>query len=233
MVGSAAESSKAELIKMARSKLDMDVANNHNFAFTGQSGCGKSTLINAIRSLTDEDPGAAHVGETEVTTEITKYLHPAAPHLALWDIPGAGTLKQPENTYFRENMLYAFDLILILSADRFLDIDFQIAVQAKEYSKPFAFVRTKADLSLRAMVRRNKKLTMLEASEILTEQVTANLHKCARIYGLGEDDCNLFIVSAWALRNKRAYANKTDTSLEEMDEEDLVQFVFDAVEYRA
>lgn len=211
----------------------MNVVDHYNFALTGQSGCGKSTLINAVRMRRDGDPDAAAVGETETTTKIQKYIHPEFDYIVLWDLPGAGTLKQPANTYFLENLLYAFDVLLILSADRFLEIDFQIAKQAKDFKRAFAFVRTKADLSLRSMVRRNKKLTMLQASEMLRKEVTTNFNKCVAAYGLAEEECKLFIVSAWALRNKNAYVNKNDTSLEELDEADLVRFVTDAVSFRS
>lgn len=224
---------KEELIDTARRTLDLDIVNHYNFAFVGQSGCGKSSLINALRMVEDDDPDAALVGEIETTKEIKKYIPHMFPHVALWDMPGIGTLKQRGSRYFDTNMLYAFDCILVLSADRFLEGDFEIAKRAIEYKRSLVFVRTKADLGVRAIARRTGK-RMLEASKILRQQVNASFKENAEKCGLGMElsNCKLFILSAWALM-ENAYVNGNDRSLEFMDEKECLEFVSSAVNYRA
>lgn len=227
-----------DLIADARVKLGMDVRNHFNFAVVGRSGVGKSTLINAYRRLKDNHSEAARVGETETTTQITRYADPLNPHIMLWDLPGAGTLRQPEATYFEDNMLYAFDCILVLSADRFMKLDYDIANKAVQYKRACAFVRTKADQSLKSIAEREAK-TMQDASKDLRRIVQESFQTGLKDAGFSlGTSFQLFVVSGWAFTKRTAYTlhdaetGEADTSLQKMDEDQLVEFVTNSVKSR-
>ncbi|WAR29385.1 IIGP5-like protein [Mya arenaria] len=68
-------------------------------AIAGESGSGKSSFINAVLGLTADDEGAAAVGCTETTMEVTKYVHPETQNIAFYDLPGIGTPKFPKDNY--------------------------------------------------------------------------------------------------------------------------------------
>ncbi len=75
---------------------------------------GKSTTINALRGIADDDlANAARVNEVETTMAPTQYQHPTIPKLCLWDIPGAGTMQHPIQTYFDDKGLLAFDCLVL------------------------------------------------------------------------------------------------------------------------
>jgi len=93
----------------AKENLDLDFENYYNICIAGRSGVGKSTLINGLRGLKQGDPGAAAVHEKECATKMTKYPHPNAKYLILWDCPGSDTQKHPRETYFYDKFLFGFD----------------------------------------------------------------------------------------------------------------------------
>lgn len=82
--------------------------------------------------------------------------------MILWDMPGAGTLANSDKTYFEDNYLYAFDSLIIVTAERYKKrkrkmekrecnvtrlqaIDLEIAAKAQEYHIPVLFVRNRCD----------------------------------------------------------------------------------------
>jgi len=85
-----------------RSSLDSWQDMNMTIGVIGGSGCGKSSLINAIRDLNadEKEKGAAEVGSNETTTHPTEYPHPQNKQLVLVDLPGVGTPKFPQNSYW-------------------------------------------------------------------------------------------------------------------------------------
>ncbi len=89
--------------------------------------------------------GAADVGFTETTLQPEPYLLPAAASCVLWDMPGVNTISNPANTYFRNNLLGAFDMLLLVSADTVLEQDVAILQQAHASGSIVAVIRTKSD----------------------------------------------------------------------------------------
>ena len=65
--------------------------------------------------------------------------------LTLWDSPSVGTMSTPNSNYFEGQMLYAFDCILLLKANRFTQFDIDICRQALEYNVPLILVLNKGD----------------------------------------------------------------------------------------
>ncbi|KAI0717625.1 interferon-inducible GTPase-domain-containing protein [Fomitopsis betulina] len=117
-----------------------------HFAIAGSAGSGKSSLINAIRGMRTDDDGAALVGTSETTKSVQRYEHPdAAKNPFVWyDIPGAGTLNQPELEYFRQQGLYIFDAIIVIFDSRFTAADVAILKCCQEMKIPAYIVRSKA-----------------------------------------------------------------------------------------
>ncbi|XP_014195493.2 interferon-inducible GTPase 5 [Haplochromis burtoni] len=121
-------------------------------AITGESKSGKSTFVSALRgikSIGDEDEGAAPTGVTETTSEVTEYLHPNYPNVTLWDLPGIGTTKFPAKKYLELVGFENFDVFIIVSADRFRENDVKLAKEIQKMKKKLYFVRSKIDNNIR------------------------------------------------------------------------------------
>ena len=124
-----------------------------HFAIAGVSGTGKSSLVNAFRGLRSKDDGAAAVGITETTLQMTRYpeANPEIPFV-WYDVPGAGTLKCRDWQYFGDQGLYVFDCIIILFDNRFTMSDIAILVHARRFNIPTYIVRSKADQHIRNLM---------------------------------------------------------------------------------
>ncbi|XP_039905630.1 interferon-inducible GTPase 5-like [Simochromis diagramma] len=121
-------------------------------AITGESKSGKSAFVSALRgikSIGDEDQGAAPTGVTETTSEVTEYLHPNYPNVTLWDLPGIGTTKFPADKYLELVGFEKFDFFIIVSADRFRENDVKLAKEIQKMKKKFYFVWSKIDNNIR------------------------------------------------------------------------------------
>ncbi|KAI9456317.1 P-loop containing nucleoside triphosphate hydrolase protein [Boletus coccyginus] len=121
-----------------------------HFAIAGVSGSGKSSLVNAFRGLRSKDIGAATVGVTETTLQITRYpeANPQIPFV-WYDVPGAGTFKCSDWQYFNDQGLYVFDCIILLFDIRFTMTDIAILSNARRFNIPTYIVRSKADQHIR------------------------------------------------------------------------------------
>eukprot|EP00042_Codosiga_hollandica_P022769 m.86442 g.86442 ORF g.86442 m.86442 type:complete len:274 (+) comp50920_c0_seq1:3-824(+) len=183
-----------KLVRDAQAALGIDPVKHYNIAFCGSTGGGKSSLVNMFLSLNGDPKDAkdARVGVTECTMEPTKYDHPTIPHLKLWDIPGAGTEAHSATAYFADKHLYAFDVVLVISAGRFMEVSQQIAEGASKYNRTIAFVWSKADTSVKSILRKNRGMSEADARLILRREVEESFVK----NGLSEKS-KLFLVSAW------------------------------------
>ncbi|KAI9018782.1 interferon-inducible GTPase-domain-containing protein [Phycomyces nitens] len=107
-----------ELKKQAKLRIGLNSDHFYNVAIVGIAGTGKSSLVNGILGYHDNHPFAAHTGETESTMKPAGYRHPDLRTMVLWDMPGAGTMHHPAETYFEDNFLCAFDSLIIVTAER-------------------------------------------------------------------------------------------------------------------
>jgi len=176
--------------------MGMDVKNKYNFGVVGQAGSGKSSVVNAVRGVQDNDEKlGARVGEVETTMKPTAYPHPNYPHVVMWDLPGAGTINHPSETYFTDKTLYAFDCLIIVTDTRFKEVDLQIAKQASEWGVPVVFLRNKANQDIEAKRRRSRK-SIEEVKQEFREEVSKDIIPQLANYHL--PDRSLYIISAWA-----------------------------------
>ena len=114
-----------------------------NVAVIGSSGVGKSSFINTIRGLSADDEAAAEVDVIETTMEICSYPDRENSMLLFWDLPGVGTKKFPRATYLTDIDVDRYDFFLLVTADRFTEIDTWLGQEFRDRNKNFFFVRTK------------------------------------------------------------------------------------------
>ncbi len=129
-----------------------------HIAITGNSGTGKSSLINAFRGIWDDEQGAAMTDVVESTSVVTPYPDPNPDNPFIWfDVPGSGTLACSDWTYFNDQGLYIFDVIIILFNDRFTASDIAILKNSERYNIPTYIVRSKSDVHVNNIFERKKR----------------------------------------------------------------------------
>lgn len=204
-----------QIIGQARGKLGIDVVRCYNIVLCGESGSGKSSTIRAIRGQPHTDRSYPRVGVIEQDIKLTPYpMSDEYRHVVLWDSPGGGTTLHPRDTYFSDNMLYAFDCLLIVTSSRFTELDLAIARSAADWGVPFVFVRTKADEDLRSLEMSYPDITKDQLKEKLRSAVHDNIIPQLTQHKL--EDRRLFIISSWAY---------LDDSIPSMDEAALLEHV--------
>ena len=99
-----------------------------NIAFCGGTGRGKSTCINAVLG----SKAAAVSSSGEGTTQICKFELCMSGHkLVLYDLPGASTTTHPEQTYWADNQLPSFNvLVVFLEFGQLLNFERDLIQQA-------------------------------------------------------------------------------------------------------
>ena len=148
----------AGLLKLAKDKLEEWKKTKVKIAVVGQSGSGKSSFINTIRDIEDPDDRLyAGTGVTECTTKASDYAFPKNDLIKLWDLPGAGTEKVKADEYAKEMKFHKYDAFILLSSERFTQIDNMIAQEIKGMGKPFFFARTKMDNAMRDEKKKDEK----------------------------------------------------------------------------
>ncbi|KAG1173283.1 hypothetical protein G6F70_005942 [Rhizopus microsporus] len=145
-----------EIRAKAEAEIQLDTVSFYNVAVVGMSGTGKSSLVNAIRGYKDTDKRAAKVGEVETTAVPRPYPHPDLTTMVIWDMPGVGTKSHPRETYFEDNYLCAFDLLVIVLGNRLMQDDIDISLKAKQYQIPVLYVRSKADQAIASKEARHQ-----------------------------------------------------------------------------
>ena len=137
-----------EQVAAAKAKVQYQDGLFH-FAVAGIAGSGKSSLINAFRGLPNNHRDAARTGVVETTSSIGRYPDPKPEYPFVWyDIPGAGTLAQPDWEYFNNQGLFVFDCIIVLFDSRFTETDAAILTNCKRFQIPTYIVRAKADIHI-------------------------------------------------------------------------------------
>jgi len=119
-----------------------------NVGIAGNSGAGKSSFINAVRRCRPRDPGAAKVGVNETTMMPTSYEFADFPRAKLWDLPGAGTELFPRETYIETIGLRHFDVVIVISSQRFTETEVAISKELQRLRIPYFMVRSKVDIDV-------------------------------------------------------------------------------------
>eukprot|EP00927_Polykrikos_kofoidii_P030717 TRINITY_DN26440_c0_g1_i1.p1 TRINITY_DN26440_c0_g1~~TRINITY_DN26440_c0_g1_i1.p1 ORF type:complete len:550 (-),score=93.60 TRINITY_DN26440_c0_g1_i1:119-1681(-) len=74
----------------------------------------------------------------------------------IWDLPGAGTEKFPAATYVKEMGMRYFDMVVLMTADRFTEAEVEVAKEVKHWNVPFFCVRNKIDGSILATIEQEE-----------------------------------------------------------------------------
>ncbi|KAI6027936.1 interferon-inducible GTPase-domain-containing protein [Pisolithus microcarpus] len=136
-------------IAAAKTRVQYEQGRFH-FAVAGVAGSGKSSLINAIRGVENQHQDAAETGVVETTVTTGRYPDPNPDLPFVWyDIPGAGTLHQPDWLYFNVQGLFVFDCVIVLFDNRFTETDIAILMNCRRFQIPTYIVRSKADVHIR------------------------------------------------------------------------------------
>ncbi|XP_060566232.1 interferon-inducible GTPase 1-like [Ruditapes philippinarum] len=182
-----------------------------NIAVSGNSGVGKSSLINALRKLKPTDEGAAAVDVVETTKEGCKYTYPENANVAIWDLPGLGTEKFRKDAYLEDMNFARFDVVLIVSAGRFLENDIWLGKELRAIRKNIIFVRTKIDIDL-MNAKRDHPDTFFETACL--DKIKSNLSNTIHEGGLPASVTGIYLVSS-PERNKYDFTD-LDKKLKDM-----------------
>ena len=160
---------------------------------------GKSSLINAICEYDDDDDRAAKTDIVECTHDVKGYIHPKMKHLALYDLPGAGTQKHPVETYFCDKRLYVFDCLVLIMVGRIRQSDLTIAKFAQDMGTPVVFVRNKIENDINSMRRKSpyknmdEKQLIKETSEIIKGNIFKELTEAEIL------NPNIFLIEGYSM----------------------------------
>jgi hypothetical protein len=115
--------------------------------------------------------------------------------------------------------LKAFDHLLVIGANRFLEADIEIAKEAKSYMIPVSFIRTKLDIEVDNATRKRenkglaREVVALNLARIIREDTKKNLEDA------GFKNPTIYILSALAYM---------DDSGDSMDEEKIISDILKA-----
>ena len=75
---------------------------------------------------------------------VARYPYPTQPSVRLWDLPGAGTVAVPAETYLQDMGLRYFDRVVVVSAQRFTETEVALRGELERHGVPYCLVRSKA-----------------------------------------------------------------------------------------
>ncbi|CAL8376190.1 unnamed protein product [Arctogadus glacialis] len=121
------------------------------------------------------------------------YPHPRHPKVTLWDLPGIGTPRFPADQYLKDVDFEKFDLFIIVSADRFTELDAMLAQEIKTMGKNLYFVLSKIDNNLRDAQRSQREYDKEKTLQEIRENCIQGLEK------QGVASPQVFLVSSFEL----------------------------------
>ncbi|CAF1150617.1 unnamed protein product [Adineta ricciae] len=230
-----------EMITDAQQALNMNIENYINFAFCGPQNSGKSTLINSLREIDDtgvynnNELDAARVGETQTTRETRPYGFIEGHELDFvryWDHAGCGTFDHPTENYFRQNLLYAFDCILLVTASGLGEYERTILEHARRFETDVVIVINKADDRVQSKLRRRprhlgqpdvnaRRLIIQETIDEAKASITEELRN------IQQEQVPVFVVSAHKWRDYQFSHSEEDKDLS-MEIVPMIEYILNA-----
>lgn len=115
-----------------------------NVAVMGQAGAGKSSVVNKILGKP-----VAPTGVTQVSKLPVPYDWQVGSRVGkLWDLPGAGTKGFDVDVYVKRMGLRYYDSVLIVTDDRWKEVDAHIFASARKFGISCCIVRNKMDQAI-------------------------------------------------------------------------------------
>ncbi|KAF3069976.1 Interferon-inducible GTPase 1 [Trichoderma lentiforme] len=197
-----------------------------NIVFAGNVNVGKSSLINALCNKGGNDNGAARVGSNQVTMGITRHEIPNHPEMLLYDIPGAGTQDVPAFQYYHDQMLYAFDTVVLVHDTTLTQADIRLLKMCILSSQKCLAVRTKSDGHIRNYEYDKECNNLEEARQIFLSEVREDIERCqeriAASWPEREVQVRDYVVSSRSMRSfMRQNASPKDPATAYIDELDF------------
>mgnify|MGYP002804483302 CR=1 FL=1 len=97
--------------------------------------------------MDDEDDNAAIVDIGDTGQSPKEYIYPSHPHVSFCDMPGYGTLSEPDvKNYWEKYQLEDIDTFLIFISNRVAALDLKMIQKVKSVNKSFFLIRPKIDL---------------------------------------------------------------------------------------
>jgi len=158
-------------IAAAKTRIQYNPENLH-LAIAGFAGCGKSSLVNALRRIPDSHPQAAPTGTIETTMVIGRYpdTDQELPfkRFIWYDIPGAGTSTIDDWQYFKNQGLFALDVVILVTDNRFLKSDITLLRNCERYQVPTFIVRSKADAQIDNIIAKERQTDVMDFDSFLS-----------------------------------------------------------------
>ncbi|KXS19679.1 hypothetical protein M427DRAFT_427386 [Gonapodya prolifera JEL478] len=211
------------LMGEARKKLGID-KDKWNAVVCGPAGVGKSSLIKGF--LNPDIEILPPVDVVECTKDAQTYK--VSEMFWLFDIPGAGTLGEAADGYFARWCLYAFDLVIVVSATRLQKIECDVVKELIKCDVPFMLVRTKADVDVESLMY-DENCSLEVAKQRLKDKTNGNLREDLG-YGASHS-LGCFVVSTHWMQSIQA-KRPWDRNYDGMDENDLSETIKEQLEKR-
>lgn len=169
-----------------------------NIGITGAASTGKSSLINALSGRKESDPDAVCVTENGSGVARGGYMDKANKALVYQEFP-----VHSQSTH--QNDLLKCDVVFHALGDRLLESDVKTIEFLQKNKKPFHLVRTKCDLAVQQVQRREKGMSKEEAERRLRSDLSAFL----RQNNLTIADTSILFVSSWDIsKSNNAFDGK-------------------------
>lgn len=197
-----------------------------NIVFAGNVNVGKSSLINALCDKGGNDYSAARVGSNQVTMGINRHEIPGHPDIVLYDIPGAGTQDVRAFRYYYDQMLYAFDTVVLVHDTTLTEADIRLLKMCVLSEQKCLAVRTKSDSHIRNYKYDKECNNLEEARQIFLSEVREDIQRCqeqiAASWPEREVKVRDYVVSSRSLRTfMRQNASPKDADTAYIDELDF------------
>jgi len=91
-----------------------------------------------------DDGRAGVVGRDQVTGLLAECF--------LCDLPGVGTPNFPQSAYLRQMGIRHFDMVVLMTASRFIEAELMLVEELKAWGVPFFLVRSKIDVDVQSQI---------------------------------------------------------------------------------
>lgn len=154
--------------------------------------------------LEDFAEGAAKVDVTECTQDWKRYEDPDNANIEYWDLPGMGTEDFPAKTYFEDVKLNEYDTFVILTDNRFMKDDVELANKIASHGKKYFLVCSRIDQDVRNAKRSSRPESFNEA-DVLAKIRSECVEKLDDLHSNKE---KIFLISCHGFKKCRETGEK-------------------------